>query len=92
MIVRISTEGQYRLESTYLDQLNTIDNALVEAIAANDEERFRTLLQTMLDLVRQHGKPVASDEFVESDIILPPPDTSFEEARELFAGEGLIPG
>jgi hypothetical protein len=92
MIVRISTEGQYRLESTYLDQLNTIDNALVEAIAANDEERFRTLLRTMLDLVRQHGKPVAPDEFVESDIILPPPDTSFEEARELFAGEGLIPG
>ncbi|MCM8750533.1 hypothetical protein NET02_15410 [Thermomicrobiaceae bacterium CFH 74404] len=92
MIVRISTEGQYRLESTYLDQLNAIDNAVVEAIAANDESRFRTLFQSMLDLVRQHGKPVPPEEFVESDIILPPPDTSFEEARELFAGEGLVPG
>ncbi len=92
MIVRIATEGQYRLESAYLDQLNSADNALVEAIAAGDEERFRILLQKMLDLVRQHGQPVPADEFVESDIILPPPDTTFEEARELFAGEGLIPG
>lgn len=92
MIVRIATEGQYRLESAYLDQLNSADNALVEAIAGGDEERFRILLQKMLDLVRQHGQPVPADEFVESDIILPPPDTTFEEARELFAGEGLIPG
>lgn len=92
MIVRIATEGQYRLESAYLDELNSVDNALVEAIATGDEERFQALLQKMLDLVRQHGQPVPADEFVESDIILPPPDTTFEEARELFAGEGLIPG
>ncbi len=92
MIVRIATEGQYRLESAYLDQLNSVDNALVEAIAVGDEERFRILLHRMLDLVRQHGQPVPTDEFVESDIILPPPDTTFEEARELFASEGLIPG
>jgi len=92
MIVRIATEGQYRLESAYFDQLNAIDNALVEAIAASDEARFKALLADMLDLVRQHGKPLPPEEFVESDVILPPPDTTFEEAKELFAGEGLIPG
>lgn len=92
MIVRIATEGQYRLDSAYLDKLNEIDNAVVDAIAAGDEERFRSLLSSMLDLVRQHGTPVSADEFIESDVILPPPDTTFEEAKELFAGEGLIPG
>jgi len=29
---------------------------------------------------------------VGSDLILPPPDVSIEEAREEFSGEGLIPG
>ena len=27
-----------------------------------------------------------------SDVILPPPDVSFDEARAEFSGEGLIPG
>jgi hypothetical protein len=27
-----------------------------------------------------------------SDVIIPPPDVSFEEARAEFSGEGLIPG
>jgi hypothetical protein len=92
MIVRIATEGQYRLESAYLDQLNAIDNALVEAIATSDAQRFRALLAEMLELVRRSGTPVPAEEFVESDVILPPPDTTFDEAKELFAGEGLIPG
>ncbi|MDX6668633.1 MAG: hypothetical protein QOK04_2013, partial [Solirubrobacteraceae bacterium] len=28
----------------------------------------------------------------ESEVILPPPDTSLADAREEFTGEGLIPG
>ena len=31
------------------------------------------------------------DELVESDVIMPPRDVSFEEARGEFTGEGLIP-
>ncbi|MCS7051635.1 MAG: hypothetical protein NZL87_08485 [Thermomicrobium sp.] len=92
MIVRILTEGQYRVESSLYDRLNALDNTLVEAVAASDEARFQALLTELLDLVRRHGIPVSPDEFVESDVILPPPDTTLEEARHLFAGEGLIPG
>jgi hypothetical protein len=92
VIVRILTEGQYRIESSLLDRLNALDNAIVEAVAAGDEERFRTLLAELLDQVRRHGIPVSPDEFVESDVILPPPDTTIEEARQLFVGDGLIPG
>ena len=32
------------------------------------------------------------DELAASDLILPPPDISLEEARAEFTGEGLIPG
>ena len=92
MIVRISSEGQYNLPGSYIDELNDIDNALVEAVAAEDQAEFETLLKQMLDLVREHGDPVPVDELVESDLILPEPDLTLLEAEELFVGEGLLPG
>ena len=92
MIVRISSEGQYNLPGSFIDQLNEIDNALVEAVAAEDQGAFETLLKRMLDLVRDNGTPVPVDELVESDLILPEPDLTLLEAEELFVGEGLLPG
>ena len=92
MIVRISSEGQYNLPGSFIDQLNEIDNALVEAVEAEDQAAFETLLKRMLDLVREHGEPVPVDELVESDLILPEPDLTLREAEELFVGEGLLPG
>ena len=92
MIVRISSEGQYNLPGSYIDQLNDIDNALVEAVEAEDQARFDVLLKNMLDLVREHGEPVPVEELVESDLILPEPDLTLREAEELFVGEGLLPG
>ena len=92
MIVRISSEGQYNLPGSYIDRLNEIDNQLVEAVEAEDEAAYETLLKQMLDLVREHGAPVPVDELVESDLILPEPDLTLREAEELFVGEGLLPG
>ena len=92
MIVRISSEGQYNLPGSYIDQLNEIDNQLVEAVATENQADFETLLKQMLDLVREHGEPVPVDELVESDLILPEPDLTLLEAEELFVGEGLLPG
>ncbi len=91
MIVRISSEGQYRLDSSYLDHLNSIDNDIVAAIAVGDKARFSVLFRNLLALVRDHGEPVAEDELVESQVFLPPPDTTFEEASELFIAEGVVP-
>jgi hypothetical protein len=42
--------------------------------------------------VREHGTPIDDDDLVGSDVLVPPPDTSFEEAAADFTGEGLIPG
>ena len=92
MIVRISSEGQYNLPGSFIDQLNEIDNELVEAVAAEDQAAFETLLKRMLDLVRDNGTPVPVDELVESDLILPEPDLTLLEAEEFFVGEGLLPG
>ena len=92
MIVRISSEGQYNLPGSYIDRLNEIDNALVEAVEAENQADYEVLLKQMLDLVREHGHPVPDDELVESDLILPEPDLTLREAEELFVGEGLLPG
>ncbi|MBI4317707.1 MAG: hypothetical protein HY675_04385 [Chloroflexi bacterium] len=92
MIVRILTEGQYRLSSGVLDKLNEIDNDLVNVVASGDQKKYEKLLSQMIDLVRKKGQPLKPDEIVESELILPSPDTTLEEAKSLFTGDGLIPG
>ena len=92
MIIRIPTEGQFNLPGSYVDQLNDVDNELVEAVETGDRASFRELLNRMLTLVREHGVPVPVEELVESDLMLPVPDLTLEEAQELFVGEGLLPG
>ena len=91
MIVRISTESQYRLPEDAAEELNELDNEVVAAVEAGDEDRFHEVFERMLDLVRRAGDPLGEDEIEESEVILPPPDTSFVEAAAEFTGEGLIP-
>ena len=91
MIVRISTESQYRMPEDAAEELNELDNQVVAAVEGGDEDRFHALFEQMLDLVRRAGDPLGEDEIEESDVILPPPDTSFVEAAAGFTGEGLIP-
>jgi hypothetical protein len=91
VIARIATESQYRLPEDAAEELNELDNQVVAAVEAGDEDRFHELFEQMLDLVRRAGRPLGEDELEESDVILPPPDTSFVEAAAEFTGEGLIP-
>jgi RNAse (barnase) inhibitor barstar len=91
VIVRIATESQYRLPDEDAARLNDLDNEVVAAVEASDEDRFHEVFEQMLDLVRSEGTELDDDELIESDVILPPPDISFVEAAEEFTGEGLIP-
>jgi hypothetical protein len=91
VIVRIATEGQYRLPDDDAEALNELDNQVVAAVESGDEDRFHEVFEQMLDLVRRAGDPLGDDEIEESDVILPPPDISFVEASAEFTGEGLIP-
>jgi hypothetical protein len=92
MIVRIATEGQYEVDESDTAKLNELDNAAVGARETSDEARFRDAYGQLLEFVRSNGRPVPEDELIGSDMILPPPDVSLEEARAEFQGEGLIPG
>jgi hypothetical protein len=89
MIVRVSGEGQYRLDGVD-GRLNELDNAVIAAVHAGDEATFRSTYDTLLGFVRQ-GAQLGDDELEGSDLILPPPDISLDEAEREFTGEGLIP-
>ena len=91
MIVRISGEGQFRLPDEDAARLNSLDNDAVAAVEGGKEEEFHSLFEQMLSLVESDGSPLGDDELVESDVILPPRDVTFEEAAGEFTGEGLIP-
>ena len=91
MIVRVAGEGQFRLPDQDVERLNKLDNDAVSAAEQGDETGFRELWSQMLELVAADGEALDGDELVESDVILPPRDISFQEARDEFTGEGLIP-
>ena len=91
MIVRISGEGQFKLPDEDAKRLNELDNEAVAAAEGGDQGRFQELWSQMLELVERDGERIGDDELVESDVILPPRDVSFEEAAGEFTGDGLIP-
>jgi hypothetical protein len=91
VIVRVLGERQYEVPEDLIAKLNELDNAAVAAVEAGDESRFHDLFRQMLEMVENGGSPLADEELVESQVIVPPRDISFEEAKAEFTGEGLIP-
>jgi hypothetical protein len=91
VIVRIAGEGQFELPDDHAERLNELDNRAVSAVEQGDETGFSELWSQMLELVAADGTELGDDELVESDVILPPRDISFDEAQAEFTGEGLIP-
>lgn len=92
MIVRILGEGQYRLDDAAFAAVSEIDDRVQAAHDAGDADAFHEALEALAQAVREKGAELADDEFVGSDAIVPGPDTSLDEARELLGEEGLIPG
>ncbi len=91
MIVRISNEGQFRLDDGLHERLNELDDAAVAAVEADDEDAFHASFEELLQIVRTEGVALHDDDLDASDIILPPADLSFVEAGDEFTGDGLIP-
>jgi hypothetical protein len=90
VIVRIATEDQYRLPDEQAGRLDELDDAVVRAVESGDRERFEQRFVRLLDFVRA-GELIDDAHLEGSDVILPPPDLSLEEAAGEFSGEGLIP-
>ena len=92
MIVRISGEGQFRVDDSAVTELNRLDSELEAAVNRNDEAAFTAALHALLEQVRAQGSPLPADTLESSDLILPPPDASMDEVRKMLTDEGLIPG
>lgn len=95
MIVRILTEGQWRIEGAAVEQLNGLDDAVEAAVAANDQDQLTAALHTLLEQVRGAGEALADDSLEDSDLILPSVDATLAEVKELLDEtdhQGLIPG
>jgi len=91
VIVRISGEGQYRLDESHHSKLDELDNAVVMAVDGGDEDGFHASFEELLQFVRSNGEHLADEDLAASAHILPPADLSFPEAGEEFTGDGLIP-
>ena len=91
MIVRISGEGQYRLDDSESTRVNELENAVVAVVDGGQEDGFADSYAALLAYVRDHGQPIPDEDIETSDVIIPPSDLTFEEAGRDFTGEGLIP-
>lgn len=85
MTIRILSDGQYRVSGAVLDELDLIDNSMIEALHAGDEQTFRQAFTQVIDLIRSKGQRLPDDFLGESELVLPPDDTTLAEARKLFA-------
>ena len=91
MIVRLLNEGQWRVDDSLGQELSRLDDEAMAALERNDEESLDATLAKMGDLVRTRGEELPADDLSTSDVIIPPPDLTLEETRQLFSEAGLIP-
>ncbi|MFK4068061.1 hypothetical protein [Streptomyces sp. NPDC029674] len=92
MIVRIMGEGQVKLADSHFAELNKLDDELLEEMEGGDSVGFRQTLHALLDKVRELGDPLPDDALEPSELILPSPDATLDEVRNMLSDDGLIPG
>ncbi|PKW07335.1 hypothetical protein SAMN05428944_5599 [Streptomyces sp. 1222.5] len=92
MIVRIMGEGQVKLDDSHFPELNKLDDELLAEVESGDDDGFRRTLTALLDAVHRLGTPLPDDALEPSELILPSPDATLEEVRDLLGDDGLIPG
>jgi hypothetical protein len=92
MIVRISGEGQFEVPEEHVGELNRLDDDLAKAVDGGDEAEFKAALEALLTSVRSAGEELPADYLGPSDLVLPSPDSTIHEVREVLGDEGLIPG
>jgi hypothetical protein len=94
VILRILGEGQFEVGEDQLDELNRLDDAVQAAVEAGDQESFGRALAALITGIRTGGTELPADYLGPSDLVLPGPDSSIEEVREILSTseQGLIPG
>ncbi|MDA8194213.1 MAG: hypothetical protein M0Z53_09490 [Thermaerobacter sp.] len=83
MIIRILSEGQYRLDGPSLERIKRLDDDLMVTVLEDQPTEFHRIFDDLLTVVRT-GHRLSPTELVESDLILPAADMTFAEAKQLF--------
>jgi hypothetical protein len=84
MIIRVMADNQYRIDDSYLPELDKLDDPVVAALDQQDAEGYSSALQTLVAFVREHGEVLPMDEVAPSDSILPAPDMTLDEVRAML--------
>lgn len=90
MIIRIMGEGQYQASEALCNELNKIDNYIVTLVEEGKVEEYKKELTRLISEIKGKADPIDPKEIVESDIIVPPGDLSFKEAKAIFKGTGIF--
>jgi hypothetical protein len=81
-----------QLDDSHFVELNKLDDELLAAVESRDGDAFRRTFTALLDSVRRLGTRLPDDVLEPSELILPSPDASLDEVREMLSDDGLIPG
>jgi len=84
MIIRIMADNQYRVDDSFLQELDKLDDPVVAALDKGGAEGYASALKILVDFVREHGEVLPMEEVVPSNSILPAPDMTLEEVRALM--------
>jgi hypothetical protein len=82
VVIRIMAEDQYRLDDSYLPQIEALERSLQSAMEKEDQKLFFDHLGAVLTLVREKGDKVPYEEVIPSNIVLPASDMTLEEVKE----------
>ena len=91
MILRVLGIGQFELPDDAVTELNSLDDALTGPVEQHDDEALHAGLEKILEAVHRLGTKLPDDYLGPSDMLMPGPDSTVDEIRELLTEEGLIP-
>jgi phage shock protein A len=86
IVVRVQGEGQFRLASSYKDELDGYDQKVVAAIDAGQPAALKQSVHDVISFVKSHGVAVADTENAASQVVLPSEDLTLDEAKKIMAG------
>ena len=101
IIVRVSGQGQFKVNRETLDRINDIDNSIVSlfenidtdvddnSIKSNQKELKEKIIE-IINLIKTNGMSLDDKEIIQSQIMIPNPDISIDKAKMIFRGEGII--
>jgi hypothetical protein len=101
IIVRVSGQGQFKVNREILNRINGIDNSIVNLLENTDtdvdvnsikvkQKELNEKVNEIINLIRTNGMPLDDKEIIQSQIMIPNPDISVDEAKKIFRGEGIV--